>query len=68
LKCYDGGGENGITSKQKILKLKYFSSLRILTSPLFEETLGALFSSSFFFFFSFFLFFSAQSLGDFVDI
>jgi hypothetical protein len=27
--------------KKKILKLKYFSPLRILTSPLFEETLKA---------------------------
>jgi hypothetical protein len=36
--------------KNKIFKLKCFSPLRILTSPLFKETLGA------FLFFSFFLF------------
>jgi hypothetical protein len=41
LKWYDGGGEHGITSKRIFLKLKCFSPLRILTSPLFEETLGA---------------------------
>jgi hypothetical protein len=41
LKCYDGGGENGITSKRIFLKLKCCSPLRILTSPLFEETLRA---------------------------
>jgi hypothetical protein len=40
LKWYDGGGENGITSKKIFFKLKCFSSLRILTSHLFEETLG----------------------------
>jgi hypothetical protein len=39
-KWYDGGGENGITSKMIFLKLKCFSPLRISTSPLFEETLG----------------------------
>jgi hypothetical protein len=33
------------------LKLKSFSPLRILTSPLFEKTLGAFFSSSFVSFF-----------------
>jgi hypothetical protein len=45
------GGENGITSKRIFLKLKCFSPLRILTSPLFEETLEA------FLFLSLFLFF-----------
>jgi hypothetical protein len=46
-------------SHQKgILKLKCFSPLKILTSPLFEETLGA-----FFFLFPFLSFF-APSLGD----
>ncbi len=50
LKRYDGGGENGITSK-RIFEVEVFSPLRILTSPLFEETLGAFFSSSFFFLF-----------------
>jgi hypothetical protein len=45
--------------KKKILKLKCFSPLRILTSPLFEETLGAFLFLFFLFlsFFSFFLFF-----------
>jgi hypothetical protein len=28
LKCYDGGGENEITSKKKILKLKCFSMVQ----------------------------------------
>jgi hypothetical protein len=52
--------------KKKILKLKCFSPLRILTSPLFEETLGAFFSSSFpfSFFFSILFFLSAPSLED----
>jgi hypothetical protein len=49
-------------SHQKgFLKLKYFSPLRILTSPLFEETLGAFL----FFFLSFlilFLYFSVLCL------
>jgi hypothetical protein len=40
LKWYDGGGENRITSKRIFLKLKCFSLLKILTTPLFEETLG----------------------------
>jgi hypothetical protein len=38
LKWYDGGGENGITSKRIFLMLKCFSPLRILTSPLFDIT------------------------------
>jgi hypothetical protein len=59
LKWYDGGGENGITSKMLFLKLKCFSPLRILTSSLFEETLGA-----FLFLPLFFLFFYALSLED----
>jgi hypothetical protein len=42
------------------LKLKCFSPLKILTSLLFEETLGAFFSFSFFFF----SFFYAPSLED----
>jgi hypothetical protein len=41
LKWHDGGGENGITSKRIFLKLKCFSPLRIMTPPLFKETLGA---------------------------
>jgi hypothetical protein len=58
LKWYDSGGENGITSKKIFLKLKCFSLLRILTSPLFEETLGAfLFLPLFLFFFLFSIFF-----------
>jgi hypothetical protein len=53
LKWYDGGGENGITLKRIFLKLKRFSPLRILTSPLFEETPGAfLFLPLFFSFFN----------------
>jgi hypothetical protein len=50
------GGENGITSKM-ILKLKCLSPLKMLTSPLFEETFGA----SLFFFFFLSLFFSSVS-------
>jgi hypothetical protein len=49
LKWYDGGGENGITSK-RILKLKCLSPLKMLTSPLFEETLGAFLYLPLFFF------------------
>jgi hypothetical protein len=52
LKWYDGGGENGITSKMLFLKLKCFSPLRILTSSLFEETLGAFLFLPLFFLFS----------------
>jgi hypothetical protein len=48
LKWYDGGGENEITSK-RIFEVEFFSPLKILTSPLFEETLGAFFFLSFFF-------------------
>jgi hypothetical protein len=55
-------------SHQKgFLKLKYFSPLKILTSPLFEETLGTLplFFSFFLLFFSLSLFFlSSPSLED----
>jgi hypothetical protein len=58
LKWYDGGGGNGITSKSIFLKLKCFSLIRILTFPLFEETLGA------FLFLPFFLFFYAPSVED----
>jgi hypothetical protein len=38
LKWYDGGGENGITSKSVFLLSKYWLPI------LFEETLGAFFS------------------------
>jgi hypothetical protein len=68
LKWYDEEGENHI--KKRFLKLKYFSPLIILTSPLFEETLGAflflpLFPFFFFFFVSFFnTFFYAPPLED----
>jgi hypothetical protein len=62
LKWYDGAGENGITSKRIFLKFKCFSPLRILTSPLFEEILGAFLFLPLFF--SFFLFFYALSLED----
>jgi hypothetical protein len=59
--------------KKKILKLKCFSPLRILTSPLFEETLGSFlflpfFSFSLFFQYVLSLFFYAPSLGGFDDI
>jgi hypothetical protein len=70
LKCYDGGGENGITSKRIFLKLKYFSPLRILTSTLFEETLQAFLFLPLFFFLLYFsiifslFFFYASSLED----
>jgi hypothetical protein len=50
-----------MTSKRIVLKLKCFSPLRILTSPLFEETLGAFF---FLFFNKVSLFFYASSLED----
>jgi hypothetical protein len=56
LKWYDGGGENEITSKG-FLKLKCLSPLKMLTSPLFEETFGA-------FLFSLFFLFLALSLED----
>jgi hypothetical protein len=62
LKWYDGGGENRITSKRIFLKLKCFSPLRILTSPLFKETLGAFLFLSFFN--NFPPFFYAPSLED----
>jgi hypothetical protein len=57
LKWYDEGGENHI--KRRFLKLKCFSPLRILISPLFEETFGAFLFLPFFFFlfFSFFQYF-----------
>jgi hypothetical protein len=57
LKWYDEGGENHI---KRFLKLKCFSPLRILTSSLFFETLGAFFS--FFFLFLFSHFFNTFSL------
>jgi hypothetical protein len=68
LKWYDEGGEN----QKRFLKLNCFSPLKILSSPLFEETLGAFiflplfFFSSFFSFFQYFfsLFFFAPSLED----
>jgi hypothetical protein len=50
--------------KTKILMLKCFSPLRILTSPLFQETLGVFF---FFLFFSFSLFFNIFSLSFFLS-
>jgi hypothetical protein len=57
---YDEGGENHI--KKRFLKLKCFSHLRILTSPLFQETLGAFLFLPLFPFSFFFLFFSTFSL------
>jgi hypothetical protein len=69
LKWYDGGAENEITTKKIFLKLKCFSPLRILTSPLFKETLGAflfipLFFLSFFSIIFLSLLFYAPSLED----
>jgi hypothetical protein len=67
LKWYDEGGENHI---KRFLKLKCFSPLRILTSSLFFETLGAFLflflSFSFFSLFQYFLslFFYAPSLEE----
>jgi hypothetical protein len=49
LKWYDRGGENEITLKKYFLKLMCLSPLKILTSPLFEETLGPFLSLSLFF-------------------
>jgi hypothetical protein len=63
LKWYDGGGENGITPKG-FLRLKCFSPLKILISPL-KRLLELFFLPLFlflsFFFFQFF-FLSAPSL------
>jgi hypothetical protein len=56
LKWYDGGRENGITSK-KIFEVEVVSPLKILTSPLFEETIRGPFS-----FFSLSLFSFAPSI------
>jgi hypothetical protein len=54
LKCYDGGEK--MESHQKgFLKLKYFSALKILTSPLFEEALEAFLFLPLFSSFSFFM-------------
>jgi hypothetical protein len=68
LKWYDGGGENGITTKRNF-EVEIFSPLKILTSPLFEETLGAFFFFLFFLFlFLFFVFSVSRGLGGFDDI
>jgi hypothetical protein len=56
LKRYDGGGENGITSKT-IFEVEVFFSSQNINFPLFEETLGAFLSLP--------LFFSTPSLDDF---
>jgi hypothetical protein len=40
LKWYDGGEENGITSK-RIFEVEVFFSSQNIDFPLFEETLGA---------------------------
>jgi hypothetical protein len=42
-------GEKMKSHQKGFLKLNCFSPLKILTSPLFEETLGAFFFLSFFF-------------------
>jgi hypothetical protein len=44
LKWYDGGGENGITSK-RIFEIEVSFSSQNVNFPLFEETLGAFFCS-----------------------
>jgi hypothetical protein len=43
-------GEKMESHRKGFLKLKYFSPLKILTSSLFEETLGAFLSIPLFFF------------------
>jgi hypothetical protein len=63
LKWYDGGGENAITSKRIFLKLKCFSPLRILTSALFEETLGDFLFLPLFLFFIILYALSLENLG-----
>jgi hypothetical protein len=49
-------GEKMESHQKGFLKLKYFSPLRILTPPLFEETLRAFLFFLFSYFFLFFLF------------
>jgi hypothetical protein len=58
LKCYVGGGENGITSK-RIFEVKVFFSSRNIDFPFYLRRLLELF-----FFFLFLLFFYAPSLED----
>jgi hypothetical protein len=62
-KWYDGGGENGITSKM-IFEVQVFSPLKILTSPFYLSRLLELFFFFFFHFSSLFSFFYASSLED----
>jgi hypothetical protein len=59
LRCYDGGGENGITSK-RIFEVEVFFSSQNIDFPFYLRRLLELF----FFFFFFFLFFYAPSLED----
>jgi hypothetical protein len=65
LKCYDGGGENRITSK-KIFEVKVFFSSQNIDFPFYLKGLLELSFFSFFqyFFFLFFSFFYAPSLDD----
>jgi hypothetical protein len=60
LKWYDGGGENGITSK-RIYEVKVFFSSQNIDFPFYLRRLLELFS--FFFFFSFFYAPSLEDLG-----
>jgi hypothetical protein len=65
-------GEKMESHQKEDFELEVFFPLKILTSPLFEETLGALFFLPLFFLFPFlqyiFTFFYAPSLGGFNDI
>jgi hypothetical protein len=63
LKWYDGGGENGITSK-KIFEVEVFFSSRNIDFPFYLKRLLELF----FFLLSFFICFVSWGLGGFHDI
>jgi hypothetical protein len=66
LKWYDGGGENGITSKRIFEVEVFFVLAKYWLLFLFDETLGAfLFPTSFFLFFSYSV---SWELGVFDDI
>jgi hypothetical protein len=65
LKWYDGGGENGITSK-RIFEVEVFFSSQNINFPFYLRRLLELFSFSFFSFF--FYAPSLEDLGGFDDI
>jgi hypothetical protein len=69
LKWYDGGGENGITSKN-IFEVKVFFNYENIDFPFYLETLEAFFSlfPFSFFLFIFFLCSVSRGLGGFDDI